>query len=323
MLTSVTRMTPALTLDHAARLQRARLSLDGLSVGDALGQRFFGKETLMVSAIERRTIPEPPWTYTDDTEMALAIVEVLTSHGHLDQEALAASFARRYRANPMRGYGGGAHTLLGQLLRGARWQDAAPALFDGQGSFGNGGAMRAAPLGAYLADDIAAVVAQARASAEVTHAHPDGQAGAIAIALAAAFLWNHRDQPAPSLGEPLLRFVLAHTPPSATRDGIDRALSLHVSGGSPRQAAETLGTGYQVSSADTVPFCLFCIARHPGSFEDSFWDTVAGLGDRDTTCAIVGGVVALHGEARIPPGWLASREPLSYLDLHRPGLLRS
>jgi ADP-ribosylglycohydrolase len=316
-------MSPALPLDQAARLQRARLSLDGLSVGDALGQRFFGKETLVVSAIERRVLPEPPWTYTDDTEMALALVEVLSLHGHLDQDALAASFARRYRANPSRGYGGGAHTLLRQLTLGERWQEAAPALFEGQGSFGNGGAMRVAPLGAYFSDDTPTLVAQARASAQVTHAHPDGQAGAVAIALAAAFFWNHRDRPAPSLGEPLLRFVLDHTPPSATRDGIERALSLHVSGGSLQQAIETLGTGYQVSSADTVPFCLFCIARHPGSFEDAFWSTVSGLGDRDTTCAIVGGVVALHGEARIPPGWLASREPLSYLDLHRLGLLRS
>jgi hypothetical protein len=38
---------------------------------------------------------------------------------------------------------------------------------------------------------------------------------------------------------------------------------------------------------------------------------VSALGDRDTTCAIVGGMVALHaGVDSIPREWLACREPL-------------
>lgn len=275
-----------------------------------MGERFFVSEATVGGLIGQRAIPAAPWIYTDDTEMALAIVEVLGQHGRIDQDALAASFARRYRANPMRGYGGGAHTLLQQLGLGAPWQEAAPALFEGQGSFGNGGAMRAAPIGAYFAGDTAAVVAHARASAEVTHAHPDGQAGAIAIALAASFVWTHRDRPASGLGEPLLRFVIEHTPPSATREGVERALGMFLSGASLQHAASVLGTGYQVSSSDTVPFCLLSAARHLGSYEEAFWATVAGLGDRDTTCAIVGGVVALHGEASIPAAWLAAREAI-------------
>ncbi len=40
------------------------------------------------------------------------------------------------------------------------------------------------------------------------------------------------------------------------------------------------------------------------------WTTVSGLGDRDTTCAIVGGIVALHDQAVIPEEWLQAREPL-------------
>jgi hypothetical protein len=38
---------------------------------------------------------------------------------------------------------------------------------------------------------------------------------------------------------------------------------------------------------------------------------VSALGDRDTTCAIVGGVVSLQvGEAGLPAAWLDAREPL-------------
>ena len=61
-----------------------------------------------------------------------------------------------------------------------------PRLFGGEGSFGNGAAMRVAPLGAYFADELDAVVEQASFSAEVTHSHPEGIAGAIAVAVAAA-----------------------------------------------------------------------------------------------------------------------------------------
>ena len=57
-----------------------------------------------------------------------------------------------------------------------------------------------------------------------------------------------------------------------------------------------------------MPFALFCAAHHLTSFEDAMWATVSGLGDRDTTCAIVGGIVALTSDP--PMAWLLSREPL-------------
>jgi ADP-ribosylglycohydrolase len=41
------------------------------------------------------------------------------------------------------------------------------------------------------------------------------------------------------------------------------------------------------------------------------WDTVSILGDRDTTCAIVGGILALRtGRDLIPADWLAATETL-------------
>lgn len=291
--------------DHAARLERARLALEGLALGDAFGQCFFtfSNPEFVEGLIEARAEPAPPWLYTDDTAMALSVYEVLAETGRLDQDQLARAFARRYVEEPRRGYGGGAHTLLRQLADGDPWQQAAPALFEGQGSFGNGGAMRVAPLGAYFSDDIDTLVEAARASAEVTHAHPDGQAGAIAIAVAAAFACSRRP-------EGLLAFAHAHTPPGATRDGIAYAAGLP-EGCSVRLAASALGTGSLVSSADTVPFSLWCAARCLDDFEAALWLTVAGLGDRDTTCAIVGGIVALAvGRAGLPADWLAAREPL-------------
>src|SRR5688572_19873953 len=172
----------------AERLNRVAIVLDGLSVGDAIGEQFFHLNRF--DLVTRRVVPDPFWCYTDDTEMALAIAQVIQSRGHIDQDELAAEFARRYRRNPRRGYGATAHQILMAISSGRPWRVAAKVAFDGEGSMGNGAAMRVAPIGAYFADDPPDVVAQAARSAEVTHAHSEGIAGAIAVALAVAWAWR-------------------------------------------------------------------------------------------------------------------------------------
>lgn len=297
--------------DHALRMDRALVALDGLSTGDAFGERFFGPSGEVERWIAERTIPTAPWPYTDDTVMALGIVEVLGHLGAIDQDRLARTFARRYGAEPNRGYGGAAHEILRNILTEIPWQFTARAVFGGTGSMGNGGAMRVAPLGAYFADDLDEVVRQARASSEVTHAHPDGQAGAVAVAIAAAVASRMGEGQIPRSGEALIEAAIRHTPDGETREGLRKALAIPL-GDDPTNAAAALGSGYRVMSWDTVPFAVWCAARHPGSYEEALWATVAGLGDRDTTCAMVGGIVALSaGRGSIPPAWIAAREPLA------------
>src|SRR5260370_12703674 len=142
-----------LPADHATRMARVRLSLEGLSVGDAFGSQFFipGAYHKHFTA---RTTPDGECGYTDDTEMALGIVEVLQRRGCIDAYDLAQVFARRYAANPYRGYGPGAHQILTAIGGGTPWRNAAFAAFDGQGSMGNGAAMRVAPVGASFATDL-------------------------------------------------------------------------------------------------------------------------------------------------------------------------
>lgn len=299
-----------MTADHDARLDRALLALDGVSLGDAFGERFFGPPDVVADLLVQRRLPASPWSYTDDSEMALALVDVLRRHRSVDRDALAAGFARRYARDPMRGYGGTAHEILRSLVDGADWRVITPAVFAGQGSMGNGAAMRVAPVGAYFADDLDRVVAEARASADPTHAHPDGQAGAIATAVAAAVAWQMRTCPD---GQALLAEVIARTPDGDTRGGLQRAARLRAQGVSLTSAAEILGTGYRVISSDTVPFALLCASLHLDNFADAMWTTVTGLGDRDTTCAIAGGVVAMAvGRDALPNAWLAAREPLQF-----------
>jgi ADP-ribosylglycohydrolase len=290
--------------DHAARVTAAKRSLDGLSVGDAFGERFFVAPDQALHLIELRALPSPPWSFTDDTVMAMSIVDVLEEFGDVEQDVLAGLFAGRYRLDPARGYGGGAHEILGRLAVGEPWTDVSPEAFNGTGSMGNGGAMRAAPIGAYFAGDFAKAARAAARSAEVTHAHAEGQAGAVAVAVAAAWMCAGGTH-----SQEMYEAVLDATPEGETRRGVSVAMSLPESTDTAA-AVQTLGNGSRVLAQDTVPFALWCAARHLGDFEGAMWRTVSGLGDRDTTCAIVGGIICAAPNVGIPEEWLEAREDL-------------
>ena len=295
--------------DGETRWARALASLDGLSVGDAFGERLFLDE----DSIEARREPHGRWRTTDDTEMAIAIVDALRRDARIVEDTLARAFAGRFQVDPYRGYGPGARVVLMNIGGGIDWQEAARAAFGGAGSMGNGAAMRVAPLGAFFADDVSAVIAEARRSAVVTHAHDDGQAGAIAVAVAAACAARAAGELDPAA---FFETVLAATPPGPTRVGIEQASRLPLES-PPLDAALELGAGWKTICADTVPFCLWIAARHADDFGEALWETVSVPGDRDTNCAIVGGIMgALVGREGIPDEWLAAREPLRHdLDL--------
>ena len=288
------------------RFARARLSLEGLSLGDAFGGMFFHEHAVEHS--ENRVLPAPPWDWTDDTLMAVSVVQNLRDFGAVKPDALVADFVRRY--DPVRGYG---PTLGGALMRlqqtGGDWREVLGNTFGGQGSFGNGAAMRVAPLGAFFADaDLPFIAEQAKCSAETTHTHPEGVAGAVAVALAAAIAWRNRAAP---LSRPdFLDAVLSVTPTSETAAKIRLARDF-APGASVRFAGAVLGTGLGISAQDTVPFALFCAAEYPTDLREALWQTVSAMGDRDTTCAIVGGIVALSvGAKGIPAEFVSCREPL-------------
>jgi ADP-ribosylglycohydrolase len=279
-------------------LRAAADSLTGLSVGDALGAPFEMKPALTDGAVFEP--PPRPWRWTDDTEMACTLLQALRRDGRVVQDQLALAFALRWSAD--RGYGRGAVSLLGSIREGVPWRSAAGALFSGRGSAGNGAAMRVAPLGAYFADDPDLAARQAALSAEVTHRHPEGVAGAVAVALAAAHAARHT--------ETLLRLVLNQLPPSDVRDGVGRAARVPWTT-DPREVAADLGNGSHALAQDTVPFALWVAAAHFDDYPAALEACVRAGGDVDSMCAIVGGIVAAHlGTAGIPPEWIEAREPL-------------
>ena len=295
--------------DHDERIARARLSLLGLSIGDALGEQFFSP-WIRDACLTRRLVPDGIWKWTDDTAMALSVVEVLGTSGQIDQDLLARSFAGRYVRDPNRGYGPAQHDLLRAIDRGAEWCVVSTELFRGSGSFGNGGAMRVAPVGAYFADDFQRVADEAARSAEVTHAHPEGIAGAVAVAIAAAWAWQWQQSGQTEAPEALLQTTLKWTPQGRVRRGIELALTIPFEEWE-FDAANQLGDGTDVSAMDTVPFCLWTAARHLKNYPEALWTAIRVHGDIDTNCAIIGGIVALSvGELGIPEEWQTNTESI-------------
>jgi ADP-ribosylglycohydrolase len=270
--------------------ERSFASLVGTAVGDALGEQLY----LRQDAVDR-TLPPAPWHWTDDTEMACSVFHVLDTHGRIDPDALAASFVAHYDVD--RNYGPGVDAMMRLVARGAKLRELSAQTFGGTGSWGNGGAMRAAPIGWWFAGDPARAADEAAVAARVTHTHPEGVAGAVAVAVAAAV--------APG---DLFDEVLRHTPPGLVHDGVRRARELVDA--EPAAAAE-LGSGRQLSAPDTVPLALWTVARHPDDYEQAIW-TVAPLAeDVDTLCAIVGGIIAGRvGVDGIPAAWRQAAEPL-------------
>ncbi len=110
---------------------------------EAIRARFSTTEQLI--AYPREEI----W-YTDDTQMAIGVAETLAAHGQIIQEYLCQAFVANYV--PSRGYGRGARAILEAMEDGRDYRQVAEHYFPG-GSFGNGAAMRVAPVGLMFRDD--------------------------------------------------------------------------------------------------------------------------------------------------------------------------
>jgi ADP-ribosylglycohydrolase len=282
--------------------------LEGLSVGDALGEAFsYGYED-----VRRRVglgLAAGPYWWTDDTAMSVGILECLHRSGGIAEDMLAWIFSRNLKRDPDRGYGKMARRILERIGQGEEWLTVSKSAFDG-GSMGNGAAMRVGPLGAWFADDLDRVATEAWKSARVTHWHPEGVAGAIAVAVAVASAWQTRELAASKAREEVAAEVLKRTPESHTREVLMAAFKLEA-GTSHAAAVQVLGNGALVTAPDTVPFVIWSALQSLDDYAEAFLSTVETGGDCDTNAAMVGAIVTARlGTAGTPAEWLSEREAL-------------
>lgn len=258
----------------------------GLAVGDALGSHFEGQSA---DWIRRRypatealvtNPPEAPWHYTDDTQMAIGVAEALVKNGEIIEQSLCEAFVENYE--PYRGYGRGARIILQAMEEGQDYKHWANDLFPG-GSFGNGAAMRVAPVGLLFHQNVDRLWEQARLSALPTHVHPLGIEGAQLLALAVAIALRDDPFDKGTYWAELRQRV-------TTADFQDR-LMLAEQVQSPN---DLLRLGNGIAAQDSVVTAIACFTLWPESYEDVIANAILLGGDTDTIAAMAGAISGAH-----------------------------
>lgn len=273
-------------------LDRARGCAVGAAVGDALGMPLeFGPprplHDLVREMIKGRI---PAGSFTDDTEMALALAESLLAHRPLDPDDLARRFVAWAERNPP---DIGTHTrrVLSRVARGTPWREAATAVQAAYpDSAGNGSVMRCWPVALAYWQQLDALRAESILQSEVTHPHPDCTAACVFVNTMIAWLL------AGEARETAFERALASTDiGSDFRRVIEAALS--------RARRDLANSGWVRHTVESAVWGLLTTS----SFEEAVVQ-VANLGDdADTAASVVGALAgAAYGLDAIPARWRAA-----------------
>lgn len=264
----------------------------GLAVGDALGGMF---EAQSADAIRARfadveqliAYPQEEIWYTDDTQMAIGVAEALAETGEIVEEVLCKAFVANYV--PSRGYGRGARAVLDAMEDGRDYRQVAEEYFPG-GSFGNGAAMRVAPVGLLFRDDRRRLWEQARLSALPTHRHPLGIEGAQLLALAVALC--SRMERLDRTG--FFTELLAACESAEYRAKLEEAARVQA-------PSDLVALGNQIEAVHSVPTAIASFALTPESFESAICNVIFLGGDTDTLAAMAGTLSGAYlGAGRLP-----------------------
>lgn len=273
----------------------------GLAVGDALGAHFEGRSPEGIAQKYLRPqalIDNPPYGelwYTDDTQMMIGVCETLIAHGEIDQDELARRFAENFEPN--RGYGRSAQLVLEAMRAGDDRRLLAETLLPG-GSFGNGAAMRVAPIGLAFRDDLAKLREQARLSSLPTHLHPLGIEGAQLLALAVALASKTTTFDRRAFIEQLESFATW----TEFAGPLSRAKQIQ-----DRRDLALFGNG--VAAADSVVTAIASFALTPDDYGAAIGNVILLGGDTDTMAAMAGAISGAYlGIGAIPAHLVDSLE---------------
>jgi poly(ADP-ribose) glycohydrolase ARH3 len=286
-----------LTDEPSTRRHAARGVLLGAACGDALGAPFEGSGAVSRLLVENWMTSARTMRYTDDTAMTVVLARhLITRGGMIAEDRLARDFAEEWQAEPDRGYGAGPPRIFRAVLAGEDWARVARSAFQGTGSWGNGGAMRVAPV-ALLPYPMAERIRLARRQAAVTHAHPLAQDGAAlqcaAIAQAATTAGERLDAEGfcGALGE--------HVTTSEFHEALEGVQDVARAGASPREIAAPLGA--DITALGSVPTAVALFLSSPDDLEAALISAILAGGDTDTIASMTGAITgARTGHAGLP-----------------------
>ncbi|MFN8613147.1 MAG: ADP-ribosylglycohydrolase family protein [Vulcanimicrobiota bacterium] len=245
--------------------------------------------------------------YTDDTQMTACVAEWLLHDSPQDGQALLRRFSQAYR--PARRYGSGTAMVLQAFEEHPdEWRSLATIMFP-EGSYGNGAAMRVAPIACRYYNDPPALFAASRLSAITTHRHPLAVQGATLQAWALASLLRGdrelgTDKFLDGLELALNRLSREGPDPQEYRLALAQIREGLEAGRQPAEMAILLGTG--IDAKESVPTALYCFLASPDRFEQVVQSAVFLGGDTDTIASMAGALAgAWLGPSAIPRRWMA------------------
>ena len=279
--------------------------LVGSAVGDSLGSSFEGSWTPDVK------LENFSGQWTDDTHMMIGVAESLIENEGFDGRHMAENFIKNYENEPWRGYGPGPLRVFRWIKSGVPWNEAAKRLYGGAGSYGNGAAMRVAPVGVFYHDDPEQLRAVAYGQSRITHTHELGMEGAALQAYAVALATNAGSS---SRLDPFgfLSRLKDFTHNEVYRQKLEKAEEL-LSETNRRRVARELGNG--VTAHNSVPTAINSFLRNYQSFKESVLYAISLGGDTDTIGAMTGAISgAYHGPEAIPGRWKSKLERRDHIE---------
>ena len=287
-------------------------SLLGTAIGDSLGAGFegFGPLPSPSYVLEFARQYRGQLRYTDDTHMTIGVAESLIERRGFDKLHMANKLMENYEQQPFRGYGPGPPTVFRMVRSGVSWEEAPRRLFGGRGSFGNGAAMRVAPLALLFhqsLEELREVVSQA---SQITHTHPLGVEGAVLQAYAIALSLKAT----PSSFDPLdfLEAVAQATREAVYAEKLSTAQKLLEQRAERAEVVRRLGNS--VEAFNSAPTAIFCFAKNYESAMDAIAYAISLGGDADTIGAMTGAIAgALHGEQGFPAEIVEKIEDSAYI----------
>ncbi|NIQ93975.1 MAG: hypothetical protein GWO11_07540 [Desulfuromonadales bacterium] len=242
--------------------------------------------------------------YTDDTQMTFALATSMVRCAGVDDADCARAYAEYLE--PWRGYGRSAIRIVEALREGADYRQTATMFFP-SGSFGNGAAMRIAPVGlAYAGAPVSTVREKVFAAIRCTHVHPEAVDGAVVQALAVGHLSLAQQGMLPD-GPEFVSSLRAACEDPRMIEGLQCVEVLLRRGSDDEEAIARLKTG--VRSAESVPAALWAALRYGDDPQEAIIRAVNLGGDTDTIGAMCGALVgALHGDGWFPARWYDKME---------------
>ena len=284
-------------------------SLIGTGVGDALGAGLEGRRRVDQAEVQALAERRGTLVYTDDTHMMIGIAESLIAKKGFDGEHMTHRFMENYSREPYRGYGPGPPRVFSLIKAGEAWDKAAERLYGG-GSFGNGSAMRIAPVGVLYYDDLPKLKEIAYKSSQITHAHELGKEGAALQAYAVA-LATAADPLSEFRSDEFLAKLLDFMQHQVFKQKVEKIREL-LGKADKEQVIDDLGHG--IEAFNSVPAAIYSFLSHPDSFEEAVIYAISLGGDTDTIGAMTGAISGAHlGIEAIPGRWQERLENREYL----------